>query len=163
MEIDVRIRASITIDRPPDQVFPWVENPERAREWQTEVTGGEIVDKAPGWVGTTFTETIAANGRSTELRGTVTEFAKDRCMGFHLEGDYNEVDVRFTLDGHDGTTRFTQSAEVQFKGIARLAALLLRPIFTRRIQAQASRELRELKALCEGDDRTARAGPSGSG
>ena len=98
----MRIRASITIDRPPDQVFPWVEDPDRAMEWQTQVTGGQIVEEAPGWVGTTFTETITESGRSTELRGTVTAFAKDHYMGFHLEGDHNEVDVLFALEGRDG-------------------------------------------------------------
>ena len=155
----MRIRASITIDRPPDQVFPWVEDPDRAMEWQTQVTGGQIVEEAPGWVGTTFTETITESGRSTELRGTVTAFAKDHYMGFHLEGDHNEVDVLFALEGRDGRTRLTQSAEVQFKGIVRMAGWLLGPILRRRMQAQTHRELLALNALCEGERRSAQAGP----
>lgn len=145
----MQISASITIYRPPEIVFPWLENPDQAMEWQTSVAGGEIIEKIPGWIGTRFRETVEENGRSTSLEGEVTDFVKNKRMAFHLEGDYNSVDVVFTLEDRNGATEFTQTANVRFKGVSGLISVIFGSLFRKKILEQARRELAELKRLCE--------------
>ena len=89
------------------------------------------------------------NGRGTELRGVVTDFVPNKRMAFHLEGDFNIVDVTFTLESHDGITRLSQDAEVRFKGLLRVFSLIFSPLFKKKIMKQSRIEFTRLKELCE--------------
>jgi uncharacterized protein YndB with AHSA1/START domain len=145
----MKLHFVIDIDAPPEKVFYWIENPERAMEWMTSVAGGEIIHKTDGWVGTTFRETVADEGGSTQMHGVVTEYTANQSMGFHLEGKYNDVDVRYRLEPIDGKTRLIQEGEVRFKSITRLLMLILGPFFKSKISKQSMEEFRKLKQLCE--------------
>lgn len=148
----MRITESIAIRRHPEDVFPWISDPERAMRWQPSVAGGEILDETPERVGTTFRERIEEGGKGTELEGEITAYEQNRLIGFHLEGQYNVVNVSFLLESHDGGTRVNYDADVRFKGVTRLVMLAMGPVFKRKIRAQIRSELAELKALCEGAD-----------
>jgi carbon monoxide dehydrogenase subunit G len=140
---------AIEIDRRPDQVFPWIADPERAMTWMTSVSGGEILKRTPDLVGTTFRETVSDKNGSTELRGVVTACRPNQSLAFHLEGEFNKADVEYTLARIPRGTRLTMRAEVRFKGIVRVLGVLLRPVFRRKVLGQFAREFDELKRLCE--------------
>ena len=119
--------------------------------WMTSVAGGEIIEQTPDMIGTTFRERVEENGRGTELRGVIKEWQPDERLAFHLEGEFNDADVLFTLEEVSGTTRVTQTAEVRFKGIVRIMSLFFGRSFKRNIRRQAESEFATLKALCEAD------------
>ena len=139
----VEIRATV------ERVFYWLGDPERAREWMSSVSHTEIIEKTPGWIGTTFRETVTEGGRGTELRGVVTDFVANERMAFHLEGEFNTVDVVWTLRDMGRTTEVCQAAEVRFKGLIGLMSLVLAPVFKKKVAAQGRREFARLKELCE--------------
>lgn len=151
----MRIETSVDIDAPPEAVFHWLGDPERAMTWMTSVVRTEYVDRrAPYLVGTTFRETVRdEGGRTTELTGVIVEFVPDERLAFHLEGDYNIVDVAIALQQrpeNEGRTRVTQTADVRFKGmILRLASLMFGWAIKRNIVRQSEAEFGALKALCE--------------
>jgi hypothetical protein len=64
------------------------------------------------------------------------------------------VEVRFRVESFGGAARLTQTADVQFKSFLRMAALILRPAFRKKITAQARTEFLRLKDLCESENRT---------
>ena len=78
----MRISHSVEIRSTPDKVFYWLAEPERALEWMTSVTNGEIIEKTPDMVGTRFRETVEENGAGTELIGTITELTQDAVVLF---------------------------------------------------------------------------------
>jgi uncharacterized protein YndB with AHSA1/START domain len=139
----VEIRATV------EEVFCWLGDPTRAMEWMTSVSRTEIIEQTPGWIGTTFRETVEEGGRGTELRGVVTDFVENERMAFHLEGEFNTVDVVWTLQDRGEITEVLQVAEVRFKGLMRVLVLLLAPAFKKKITAQGQSEFAKLKALCE--------------
>jgi uncharacterized protein YndB with AHSA1/START domain len=145
----VKIRISIDIDATPEKIFYWLGDPERAMTWMTSVGKTETLHKTDNWIGTTFREVVQDESGSTEMHGVVTEYATNRSMGFHLEGQYNDADVRFRLETRDGKTRVIQEADVRFKSITRLLMLILGPFFKAKIKKQSLEEFRKLKALCE--------------
>lgn len=118
-------------------------------EWMTSVSRTEIIDQTPDWIGTTFRETVEEDGRGTELRGVVTDFRENERMAFHLEGEFNTVDVVWTLRARGEITEVLQVAEVRFKGLMRVLVLVLAPAFKKKITAQGQSEFAKLKALCE--------------
>ena len=110
----------------PEKVFYWLGNPERAMEWQTNVTKYKIIKDTPDKVGTTFTEYIEEKGRGTEMQGVVTDFVPNKKLAFHLEGDYNTVDVDFSLKEKDGITHLTQNADIHFKGMLKVIGIFIK-------------------------------------
>ncbi len=117
----------------------------------TSVTKFEIISENPNKVGTTFREYIEEDGRGTEMRGVITDFVSNKRLAFHLEGDFNTVDVDFTLKEHKGITQLTQNAKVNFKGIFRLLNLIFSYNVKRKIMRQIQSEFARLKVLCEND------------
>lgn len=147
----MRILNTIEIESTPEKIFYWLGDPSRAMEWMTSVSKTEIIEETPGMVGTTFREFIEEDGRGTEMRGVVVDFVQDKRMAFHLEGDFNTVDVSYTLEERASFTKLSQDAEVHFKGLLRLASVVFGPVFKRKVTKQAQSELAKLKELCERD------------
>ncbi|MFC1481688.1 SRPBCC family protein [Candidatus Neomarinimicrobiota bacterium] len=145
----MKISNTIEIRSTPEDVFYWLEDPGRAKEWMTSVSETEIIKETPKMVGTTFREIIEENGRKTEMRGVVTEFVSNKRLAFYLEGDFNSTDVCFILEGRDEMTKLTQNAEVHFRGVTRVFSLFLGPFFKKKIMNQARSEFARLKELCE--------------
>ncbi len=145
----MKLTHTLDIDRRPDQVFPWVADPERAKAWMTSVSRTEILERRPGLVGTTFRETVSDERGSTELTGVVTACSQDQLLAFHLEGRFNAVDVEYRLTETARGTRVTMRADVRFKGPLKVPSALLWPLFRRRVLAQFVEECAALKRLCE--------------
>jgi uncharacterized protein YndB with AHSA1/START domain len=145
----MKIVNSIDIHAAAETVFSWLEDPNRAMEWMTSVTKGEIIEETPSLVGTTFREYIEENGRGTEMHGIITACDKNTRLAFHLEGDYNTADVEFSLSEEGSVTRLTQTAIVHFKGVLRILSVIMRPMFKKKTISQAQEEFAALKELCE--------------
>ena len=147
----MEISNTIEIRNTPEKIFYWLEDPSRAMEWMTSVSKTEIIKETPNMVGTTFRELLEENGRGTEMRGVVTDFVSNKRLAFHLEGEFNSVEVNYTLQEKGEITQLSQNAEIQFKGLLRVLSVLFSPIFKKKIKNQARREFAKLKELCERD------------
>jgi carbon monoxide dehydrogenase subunit G len=147
----MRISNSVLIQNTPEEIFYWLEDPGRAMEWMSSVSKTEIIQEVPGMVGTTFREYIEEEGRGTEMRGVVTEFMPGRRMAFHLEGDYNTVEVSYSLEEKGEATLLSQEAEIRFKGLLGIFSLILGSTFKKKLISQSQSELARLKELCERD------------
>jgi carbon monoxide dehydrogenase subunit G len=148
----MKLSNTIEIKATQEEVFYWLEDSGRAMKWQATVTDYEIINETPDRIGTTFTEYIEENGRGTEMRGVVTDFVSNERLAFHLEGDYNTVDVDFTLEEKGEVTLLTQNAEVNFKGMLGVLSLFFGPFIRKKIIRQTQNEFARLKELCETDN-----------
>jgi carbon monoxide dehydrogenase subunit G len=145
----MKIVNRIDVRATPEAVFHWLEDPERAMQWMTSVTRSEIIKETPSRVGTTFREYIEEDGRGTEMHGVVTEFVSNERFAVHLEGDFNSVDVSFSLEEKAGVTQLTQNVQLSFKGMLKVLSAFLRASIKKKIVNQAQKELAKLKELCE--------------
>ena len=148
----MRIEISIDVDAPPEDVWYWLGDPERARTWMTSVGRTEYITRTPELIGSTFREYIQEEGQGTWLTGEILDYVPNQRMAVHLEGDFNVVDVVFCLEEVDGITRVTQTADMRFKGLLRLTSLIFGRAIKRNIIRQSSGEFQTLKALCQADD-----------
>ncbi len=147
----MKLEFQIDIDAPPEQVFAWLDDPEKAKVWMTSVTSTEILHETPEGVGTTFRERVEEDGEGTDLTGVITGYEENRSIAFHLDGAYNDVDAVYVLEPTPSYTRLRYTATVRFKGITRLVMLVAGRMFKRKIAAQMQSELSSLKKLCEGE------------
>ena len=103
----MRVTCENVILKPPQIVFPWIAEPDKAMKWQKNVKGGEVLISKPGMVGTTFKETVAVNGRSLDMYGTITEYAENKVIAFHLESRIHTVHVSYSLEDTNRQTRIS--------------------------------------------------------
>jgi uncharacterized protein YndB with AHSA1/START domain len=145
----MRFTHRVEIRATAEAVFPWIEDPERGKQWAAGVTGGEITHSTPGRVGTTFREVLGREGRTLEMQGVITGYVAPKRFAVHLESSRHTADVCFTLTRLPGATLLTRELDLRLKGWMRYASLLLRPLLARSINRETEQEFATLKRLCE--------------
>lgn len=149
----MKLSFSIDINSPPEAVFHWVENPEKAMQWMTSVTEGEILHETPEKVGTSFREFVEEDGEGIEIQGVITGYDPGRSISFHLESRVHVVDVVFRADAISYGTRLTQIANVRWKFPVNVISLFMGGKIKQNISTQSQKEFEKLKELCESDTR----------
>lgn len=144
----MKIVTEVEIKVPPEQVFYWIERPERAKQWVMNVTRSEFITETPERIGTTFREYVEEGGQGIEMMGIVTEFQPNRIFAVHLESESHSADVSFVLKGEGGRTLLSQNVELQFKSELDEAAF---DSIKKSIMNQARCEFAQLKRICEQD------------
>jgi hypothetical protein len=140
---------STEIDATPQQIWPWLDNGARAKEWVTglvEVRGDRSVTTPVGqkeiWV------IRDENGQLMEVAGICTEYAPYSRLSVHLstpgvfEGDQTYV----LADAGEGRTRLNVMSRLRYSAwFARLLEPLLMPSANRRMAS----DITKLKSLVE--------------
>ena len=146
----MRVTCESLISKPPEIVFPWIAEPEKAMKWQKNVKGGEVLVSKPGMVGTTFRETMEEeDGRSLVMHGTITEYAENRAIGFHLESRIHAVDVRYSVEEIDRQTRISVVADIRWKFPLSIVSLLAGKKMQQNLATELQSEVLDLKCICE--------------
>jgi hypothetical protein len=145
----MRIAYEDEIAKPPEVVFPWIAEPEKAMKWQKNVKGGEVIADRPEIVGTTFREVIEEDGHTLEMRGTITRYVKNRTMGFHIVSKIHEFDVSYSLEPNGDNTRIKIEAAIKWKFPMSIISLFMRKKMEQNLTRQLESEVLDLKRICE--------------
>ena len=144
----MKIVTKVEFKASPEQVFYWIERPERAKQWVMNVSRSEYIEETPDRVGTTFREYVEEGGQGIEMIGVVTEFQPNRLFAVHLESETHTADVSFVLKGESGKTILTHNVELHFKN--KLDETVYDTI-RKGVMNQTRSEFAQLKRLCEQD------------
>jgi len=145
----MRIDFTVDIASDPETVFSWLAEPERAMLWMTSVAGGEIIERKPGMVGTTFRERVEGDGGGIDMEGSITAFEPNRRIAFHLESRVNRVDVDYRVETVGDLVRLTTTSSVHWRFPVNVISLFAGRAMKRNITEQSNREFARLKELCE--------------
>jgi uncharacterized membrane protein len=111
------ISHSIEIERPPEVVFAYLDEPERHGEWQREIVSAKVESDGPVGVGTRVRETRKFGRREQDTSYEITEHEPPRRSSFRGiagpvrphgvvtiepigDGSRSRVSIEFTLVGH---------------------------------------------------------------
>ncbi|MGB2965462.1 MAG: hypothetical protein WBB69_15915 [Anaerolineales bacterium] len=147
----MRISYEIEILKPPEIVFPWIAEPEKALKWQKNVKGGEIIINKPEIIGTTFKEIIEEDGNSLEMYGTITQFRENKIIGFHLKSKIHEFDVIYSVDEIEMGTKISIDTIIRWKFPMNIISLFIGKKMEAGLIKQLESEILELKRICETD------------
>ena len=145
------IASAIYIESTPKVVFGWLEKPEKAKLWMTNVSDTEILHETESRVGTTFREVVEDDSGSLEMHGFISGFEADKSISFHLESRVNIVDVEYRIEAIDEGVRLTYHADIRWKFPMNIVSIFMGNKMKQTILAQLQDELSKLKELCEGD------------
>lgn len=147
----MRIAYEEVILKPPEVVFPWIAEPEKAMKWQKDVKGGEITFNAPEVIGTTFTEVIEEDGNQLEMNGTITKYVADNMIGFHLESKIHDFDICYILEELDRNTKFKIDVIIRWKFPMNFISFVIGKRIKASLLKKLESETQELKKLCEAE------------
>lgn len=145
----MKISSGIWIKSTPQTLFNWLEDPEKARQWMTSVSEGEVLHETTDRVGTTFREVVKDENGSLEMRGIISGFEQDRSIAFHLESRVNRVDVEYQLEETNEGVNLNYRADIRWKFPMNIISLFMGSKIKKNILKKLTGELNRLKGLCE--------------
>ncbi len=141
----VRFETTVTIDRPVQEVFAFVRDPETVPQWQAGVVAVETEQQGPLQAGSKLTETRRFLGR--ELRSTLQITALDENRTLNLKVLEGPIPFSVNQDFEDqgGSTKVTVVGEGEPGGLFKLAE----PIVGKAAERQLKADFETLKDLLE--------------
>lgn len=143
----MKIPIEAEISRPPQLVFPYLADPEKAMQWQKNVVSGEIIEARPEIIGTRFQEVIEEDGNRLEMSGVITAYVPNCEIGFHLESKIHVVNVTYTLEEGDPGSKLRVEAEIRWKFPMNIVSILIGRRMKRELRAGMESEVLELKRI----------------
>ena len=94
-------------------------------------------------------EEMEEEGNSLEMYGVITQFIRNQVIEFHLESKIHTVDVSYSLEGIDKTTKIMVDARIKWKFPMNLLSIFIGNKMRKGIAEQMEGEILELKRICE--------------
>jgi uncharacterized protein YndB with AHSA1/START domain len=133
---------TVTIPRPPEQVFPWLLEGDRVPQWMSNLERYEP-EGAVG-PGSTIRQRLVIGGQTFDVPMEVVRYDPPRGAETRFSTNGIDVEASYTL-APDGTgTRLTQSLESKARS---LSARLIVPAVQPRLERKLIADLERLQAL----------------
>ena len=145
----MNISTQIDILCIPEDVFLWINNPDKAMRWQKDVKSWKIIKEASEKIGTTFKEEMEENGKSLVIYGEITNYIPNKSISFHLESKIHKVIVHYSVVGDINKSLVTLDSIIKWKFPMNIISLFIGQKIKKNILKQTKSELGELKILCE--------------
>ena len=134
-----RSEASIEIDRPAAEIFPWLVEPEKRLRWVTGLRSSEPID------GTSYREVMEEHGHRFEGTARVLREEPPHALDVEMRGRGFTARAESRLTEQNGRTRLTSSFDLTLAGVFRFAGGLV----GRQAQRSLERSLARLKEVLE--------------
>lgn len=141
----VRIEHSVTIDRPPSEVFEYISDPTNLPEWQSTALEGRMESPGPLGLGARAVEVRKFLGRRMESTMEVIGYEPDRELSFEVVSGPVPFRVSERLSPTTGGTRIDIVLEGEPGGFFKLAE----PLVARAAKRQLEADYATLKDLLE--------------
>ena len=107
----MKFEASITIDRPPDDVFAFVADPMQEARWAPVVDEVRMTSDGAVGVGSTYDEDIHFLGRRYTVNFEVLEYEPPRTMNVRMSGGPAKLTGLRLVEPANGGSRLTVRTE----------------------------------------------------
>jgi uncharacterized membrane protein len=140
------ISASIEIERPQAEVFPYVDDQQKQTEWQTSLVEARIVSEGPTGVGTRFVQKRQVPGGPRELLNEITHYDPPTRLSWKgLDGPVRSVGSVTVEPLGESRSRVTVEFDLIGHGIGKLFA----PFARAQARKQVPSDQEKLKHLVE--------------
>ena len=141
----VRIQSSLTVNRPPHEVFGFIsDNGKNAVQWVSGLIEARVTNDVMG-IGRAWVDTMQVLGRRVEVASEVTEYEPNRAIGFRSTSGPIPVEGRYAFEPAGEGTKLTYTLQGVPGGFFKLAE----PLVARSMQRQWDTNLANLKDVLE--------------
>jgi carbon monoxide dehydrogenase subunit G len=140
----MKTEVTVTIRRMPEEVFPFITDPENAPNW-APVKEMRQLSEGPINVGTKFVQVITFMGQSFKSATEITAYDEPTAFAFKSTSGPVPFEQRFLLSASEGGTKLEVILEGEPGGLFKLAQPLLKPTMEKQLHDQ----INKLKQLLE--------------
>lgn len=141
----VKFEHSIVINRPVDEVFAFVTNPENDPLWIQSTQKAKQTSDGPMGVGATLSSQSRFLGRNVESAVVVTEYELNRKRTGKTTSGPIPAELSSIFEPVEGGTKVTSIGQMEIGGFFKLAE----PVVGRMVSRQVEGDLANLKDLLE--------------
>jgi|SRR5947209_11907212 len=141
------ITDTVEISRSPEDVFAYLDQLDRHREWQTQIVSAEVLTEGPPRVGTRVAETRKVGGREQRFTWEITAHEPPRRSAFRgIDGPVRPVGTVTIEPADDGaSSRVRIDFDLEGYGLGKLFA----PLARRHARKSIPEDQRRLKERLE--------------
>lgn len=140
----IRIQASVTVNRPLEEVFRFMTDNQNALQWQSGLLEARVTNDVMG-VGKTWVDVVQVLGQRVEIASELTEFEPLRTVGFKSTSGPIPLEGRYAFEPEGTGTKVIFVMQGEAGGFFKLAE----PVVARSTQRQWETNLANLKDLLE--------------
>ena len=140
-----KVEASVLINRPVEEVFDYVVDPNKTAQWAGPVVEAKQTSAGPVGLGTTSARVTQFLGRTMEATYEITEFETNRLYADRTTSGPVPIGARIQFVPVEGGTQVTIQGELDAGGFFKLAE----PILARMAKRQVATDVETLKDLLE--------------
>ncbi|MBA3432433.1 MAG: SRPBCC family protein [Actinobacteria bacterium] len=141
----IRFELTEVVDRPAQEVFDYVTNPEKLPEWQSMVSESRQDSQGPMGVGTRVTNVRNFLGRRIESQAEVTAYESPRRFDVRTVSGPVPFQISHTLEPKEASTVIKVETQGEPGGFFKLAE----PLVGRQAERQFKNDFATLKDLLE--------------
>ena len=142
----MRCESTTTIARPPAEVFPWLIEPERVRQWMTGLEVYQPLEPGPLAVGSRIRQELSVSGQHLKFELQVARLQPPSAAELRFEGSGFKAVNEYTVTSADGgsaaaVTWVIAGDTTSFK------AKLLAPMVQAKLEEKLDTDLVRLRSL----------------
>jgi uncharacterized protein YndB with AHSA1/START domain len=141
-----RNKVVVDIDRPPTQVFPWLIEPEKLKQWIAGFKETRQLTPGPVGVGTKSRDLVVLGSDTTVMNVEITALEPNKLLAARIDSDGFTDDIRYQLTELNGKTRLEYTALTRYKI---WLAKIMEPVITPAAQKKLVEDTAKLKALIQ--------------
>lgn len=145
----VREEHRVMIERPIEEVFAFVADPENDTLWQSTTLEAEQISEGPVGEGATFRTTTKFLGRRFDTTYELVKYEVPHKQCYRLTSGPIPGEICYYFEpADDSSTRFKQNFDVEVGGFFRLAE----PLVARAVRRQMEADMATLKDMLEAEE-----------
>ena len=141
----MRCESTTTVARPPAEVFPWLIEPDKVRQWMTGLERYEPLDPAPLTIGSRIRQELVVSGQHLKFELHLVRLEPPSAAELRFEGSGFKAANEYTVTSADGTgavvTWVISGEATSFK------AKLIAPMVQAKLEEKLDTDLVRLRAL----------------
>ena len=144
----IKLKHSVVINRPVDEVFAFLANPENEMLWNQSTQKSEQTSEGPMGVGTTVNIVTRFLGQSIDSTWEVTEYEVNRRRAIKSTSGPMPFEFVQTFESVEGGTKLTGTGQIEAGGFFKLAE----PVVGRMAKRQQETTFANLKDILEAQE-----------
>ena len=135
---------TVSIPKPPGEVFPWLLEEDKVPRWTTRLQAYDVIGGGGIARGTRIRQVLTVSGQALDIEMEITRFDPPGFAESRFETNGLEVVTTYTLREAGAATDLTQTLEGKANGFK---ARLLVPVVQPKLEAKLTEDLERLRAL----------------
>ena len=135
---------SISIPKPPGEVFPWLLEEDKVPQWTTRLQNYEVLGSGAIARGTRIRQVLTVSGQALDIEIEITRFEPPGFAESRFSTNGMDVETTYALRANGDGTELTQTLDGKANGFK---ARLLLPVVQPKLEEKIAEDLARLREL----------------